>query len=223
MMYDVIVVGAGHAGIEACLAPARMNKKTLLITSNFSNAGSMPCNTSIGGPAKGIIVREIDALGGQMGLTADHTYLQMKMLNTAKGPGVQSLRAQADKKAYPRYMQKVLKEQENLDIVEAMVEDLIIEDQTVKGVILEDGTRYDGKTVVLTTGTYLKAEILVGHEKHASGPDQQKESKFLSDKLKDAGLHIQTKRRTKSFGKIWTDRRCFPVRLKEQDRDIVRR
>lgn len=191
MMYDVIVVGAGHAGIEACLAPARMNKKTLLITSNFSNAGSMPCNTSIGGPAKGIIVREIDALGGQMGLTADHTYLQMKMLNTAKGPGVQSLRAQADKKAYPRYMQKVLKEQENLDIVEAMVEDLIIEDQTVKGVILEDGTRYDGKTVVLTTGTYLKAEILVGHEKHASGPDQQKESKFLSDKLKDAGLHIQ--------------------------------
>ena len=149
MMYDVIVVGAGHAGIEACLAPARMNKKTLLITSNFSNAGSMPCNTSIGGPAKGIIVREIDALGGQMGLTADHTYLQMKMLNTAKGPGVQSLRAQADKKAYPHYMQKVLKEQENLDIVEAMVEDLIIEDQTVKGVILEDGTRYDGKTVVL--------------------------------------------------------------------------
>ena len=113
-MYDIIVVGAGHAGIEACLAGARTGNKTLLITSNFSNSGSMPCNTSIGGPAKGIIVREIDALGGQMGKTTDATYLQMKMLNTAKGPGVQSLRAQADKKAYPRYMQKVLKEQEIL-------------------------------------------------------------------------------------------------------------
>ena len=151
----------------------------------------MPCNTSIGGPAKGIIVREIDALGGQMSKTADKTYLQMKMLNTAKGPGVQSLRAQADKKAYPRYMQKVVKEQENLDLIEGMVEDLVIEDQTVKGVILDDGTTYLSKTVILTTGTYLKAEILVGHSKHASGPDQQKESKFLSGKLKDYGFRIQ--------------------------------
>ena len=107
-MYDIIVVGGGHAGIEAALAPARMNQKTVLVTSNFDNVGSLPCNTSIGGPAKGIIVREIDALGGQMPKTADKTYLQMKMLNTAKGPGVQSLRAQADKKVYPRYMQEVL-------------------------------------------------------------------------------------------------------------------
>ena len=190
-MYDVIVVGGGHAGIEASLAPSRMGLKTLLVTSNINNIGSMPCNTSIGGPAKGIIVREIDALGGQMSKTADKTYLQMKMLNTAKGPGVQSLRAQADKKAYPRYMQKVVKEQENLDLIEGMVEDLVVEDQTVKGVILDDGTTYLAKTVILTTGTYLKAEILVGHSKHASGPDQQKESKFLSGKLKDYGFRIQ--------------------------------
>lgn len=190
-MYDVIVVGGGHAGIEASLAPSRMGLKTLLVTSNINNIGSMPCNTSIGGPAKGIIVREIDALGGQMSKTADKTYLQMKMLNTAKGPGVQSLRAQADKKAYPRYMQKVVKEQENLDLIEGMVEDLVVEDQTVKGVILDDGTTYLSKTVILTTGTYLKAEILVGHSKHASGPDQQKESKFLSGKLKDYGFRIQ--------------------------------
>lgn len=190
-MYDIIVVGAGHAGIEACLAGTRTGNKTLLITSNFSNAGSMPCNTSIGGPAKGIIVREIDALGGQMGKTTDATYLQMKMLNTAKGPGVQSLRAQADKKAYPRYMQKVLKEQENLDIVEAMVEDLIVEGDECKGVILADGTRYESHTTILTTGTYLKAEVLVGHSKTPSGPDKQKESLYLSSKLKDYGFRIQ--------------------------------
>lgn len=190
-MYDIIVVGAGHAGVEACLAGARTGNKTLLITSNFSNAGSMPCNTSIGGPAKGIIVREIDALGGQMGKTTDATYLQMKMLNTAKGPGVQSLRAQADKKAYPRYMQKVLKEQENLDIVEAMVEDLIVEGDECKGVILADGTRYESHTTILTTGTYLKAEVLVGHSKTPSGPDKQKESLYLSSKLKDYGFRIQ--------------------------------
>lgn len=190
-MYDIIVVGAGHAGIEACLAGARTGNKTLLITSNFSNAGSMPCNTSIGGPAKGIIVREIDALGGQMGKTTDATYLQMKMLNTAKGPGVQSLRAQADKKAYPRYMQKVLKEQENLDIVEAMVEDLIVEGDECKGVILATGTRYESHTTILTTGTYLKAEVLVGHSKTPSGPDKQKESLYLSSKLKDYGFRIQ--------------------------------
>ena len=190
-MYDIIVVGAGHAGIEACLAGARTGNKTLLITSNFSNAGSMPCNTSIGGPAKGIIVREIDALGGQMGKTTDATYLQMKMLNTAKGPGVQSLRAQADKKAYPRYMQKVLRQQENLDIVEAMVEDLIVEGDECKGVILADGTRYESHTTILTTGTYLKAEVLVGHSKTPSGPDKQKESLYLSSKLKDYGFRIQ--------------------------------
>lgn len=190
-MYDVIVVGGGHAGIEASLAPARMNLKTLLITANLNNVGSAPCNTSIGGPAKGIIVREIDALGGQMGKTTDATYLQLKMLNTGKGPGVQSLRAQIDKKAYPRYMLKVLRDQENLELKEAMVEDLIVEDQTIKGVILEDGTKIESKTVILTTGTYLKAEILVGDQKTPSGPDQERESKFLSDRLKKIGFRIQ--------------------------------
>lgn len=190
-MYDIIVVGGGHAGIEAALAPARMQQKTVLVTSNFDNVGSLPCNTSIGGPAKGIIVREIDALGGQMPKSADKTYLQMKMLNTAKGPGVQSLRAQADKQAYPRYMQEVLKQQENLDIIEGMVEDLIVEDGCVKGVILDNGQEIHGKMVILTTGTYLKAEILCGDQKHASGPDQQKESKYLSEKLAKLGMRIQ--------------------------------
>lgn len=190
-MYDIIVVGGGHAGIEAALAPARMQQKTLLVTSNFDNVGSLPCNTSIGGPAKGIIVREIDALGGQMPKTADQTYLQMKMLNTAKGPGVQSLRAQADKKVYPQFMQEILKKQENLDIVEGMVEDLIVEDNCVKGIVLEDGQEINGKMVILTTGTYLKAEILCGDQKHASGPDQQKESKHLSNRLAQLGMRIQ--------------------------------
>lgn len=190
-MYDIIVVGGGHAGIEAALAPARMKQKVALITSNIENIGALPCNTSIGGPAKGIIVREIDALGGQMGKTADATYLQMKMLNTAKGPGVQSLRAQADKKQYPRYMLEVLKNQENLDIIEGMVEDLMIHNQEVQGVTLDNGDIYNAKMVILTTGTYLKAEVLVGDTKTPSGPDNQKESKYLSQKLLDLGLRIQ--------------------------------
>ncbi len=190
-MYDIIVVGGGHAGIEAALAAARMNKKTLLITANIKNIGSLPCNTSIGGPAKGIIVREIDALGGQMGKTADATYLQLKMLNTAKGPGVQSLRAQADKVLYPKYMIEVLKKQDNLEIVEGMVEDLIIENNCILGVSLENNQNYYSKATILTTGTYLKAEILVGDKKTPSGPDEQRYSKFLSDKLKAIGMRIQ--------------------------------
>lgn len=190
-MYDVIVVGGGHAGIEACLAPSRMGLKTLLITSNFENVGSLPCNTSIGGPAKGIVVREIDALGGQMGKTADATYLQMKMLNTAKGPGVQSLRAQADKKKYPRYMQEVLRNQENLDILETTVENLLVEDGCVKGVILEDDQKIEAKTVILTTGTYMRSRVLVGDVATDSGPDQQKFSRFLSKHLEeDLGFRL---------------------------------
>ena len=190
-MYDVIVVGAGHAGIEACLAPARTGLQTLMVTSHFENAGQMPCNTAIGGPAKGIIVREVDALGGQMAKSADQCYTQIKMLNTAKGPGVQALRAQEDKKKYPRYMQQVLKNQENLDIVENMVENLLVEDNICKGIVLENGERYLAKTVILTTGTYLKSEILVGDTKTPSGPDNERYSKFLSDKLKNLGFRIQ--------------------------------
>lgn len=181
----MIVVGGGHAGIEACLAASRMGCDTLLITGNFENVGSLPCNTSIGGPAKGIVVREIDALGGQMGKTTDETYLQMKMLNTAKGPGVQSLRAQVDKKKYPRKMQEVLQAQANLTILEAMVEDLDVHDGTVEGVILADDTIIKGKTVILTTGTYMRAMVLIGDQATPSGPDKQKESKFLSKHLEE--------------------------------------
>jgi len=189
--YDVAVIGAGHAGCEAALATARMGFKTLLFSISLEAVANMPCNPHIGGSSKGHLVKELDCLGGEMGKNIDKTFTQLRMLNTSKGPAVYSLRAQADKKAYPRYMQKVVKEQENLDLIEGMVEDLVIEDQTVKGVILDDGTTYLSKTVILTTGTYLKAEILVGHSKHASGPDQQKESKFLSGKLKDYGFRIQ--------------------------------
>ena len=190
-MYDIIVVGGGHAGIEAALADSRMHKKTMLITANINNIGSLPCNTSIGGPAKGIIVREIDALGGQMGKTTDATYLQMKMLNTAKGPGVQSLRAQVDKIKYPRYMQQIINEQENLDVLEAMVEDLVIENQSIKGIALSNGTIYKAKAIILTTGTYMQSEILVGHTKQSGGPDQQATALHLSTALSNLGFHLQ--------------------------------
>ena len=191
MIYDVIVVGGGHAGIEAALASARMKMNTLLITTNFSNVGNLPCNTSIGGPAKGIVVREIDALGGQMGKTTDETYLQMKMLNTAKGPGVQSLRAQVDKKKYPRYMQEVVKNQENLTILEDTVENLIVEDGVCKGVYLEDNQEVYSKTVILTTGTYMRSRILIGDEAKDGGPNMEKHSKFLSTHLKeDLGFEL---------------------------------
>lgn len=190
-MYDVIVVGGGHAGIEACLAAARMQMKTLLITSNFKNVGTLPCNTSIGGPAKGIVVREIDALGGQMGKTTDETYLQMKMLNTAKGPGVQSLRAQVDKMQYPRYMQKVLQTQADLDIVEDTVENLLVADGKIQGVMLEHGQEIAGHTVILTTGTYMRSRILIGDEATEGGPNLEKHSRFLSTHLKeDLGFEL---------------------------------
>jgi len=189
-MYDVIVVGGGHAGIEASLASARLQLKTLLITANFDNIGSLPCNTSIGGPAKGIVVREIDAIGGQMGKATDATYLQMKMLNTAKGPGVQSLRAQVDKIEYPKYMQSILKQQSSLEIKEAMVEDLMIENQQVKGVVLENNQKIYAKTVILTTGTYMRSHVLVGDTITKIGPDNQKTSLQLSNKLKEYGLEI---------------------------------
>ncbi len=191
MNYDIIVVGGGHAGCEAALASARLNHSTLMVTSNIKNIADMPCNPSIGGPAKGILVREIDALGGEMGRNADKGLIQLKMLNTKKGPAVQALRAQADKITYPQEMLKTLKEQENLEIKEAFVEDLIVEDNIVKGVILDNGERINSKAVILTTGTYLKADILVGSERTPGGPHGEKESKHLSDKLKSYGLTIQ--------------------------------
>lgn len=189
-MYDIIVVGGGHAGCEASFAAARMNSKTLLVTGNINNIASMPCNPSIGGSAKGIVVREIDALGGMMGKICDKTHLQMKMLNNAKGPAVRSLRAQADKITYPKEMLKALKEEKNLEIREAMVEDLMVEDNNVKGIVLSNGEKIISKVVILTTGTYLKSDILVGSTRTSSGPNDEKPSLYLSDNLKKYGLEI---------------------------------
>ena len=190
MKYEIIVVGGGHAGCEAALASARLGHKTLLVTSNINNVATMPCNPSIGGSAKGIIVREIDALGGEMGINADHTLIQMKMLNSSKGPAVKSLRAQADKVTYPKKMLETLKKQENLDIIEKMVEDLIIEDTTVKGIITSEGEKIESDIVILTTGTYLKANILIGSTRTVEGPNKEKTSLHLSDKLRDYGFEI---------------------------------
>ena len=189
-MYDVIVVGGGHAGCEASLACARLGHKTLLVTGNVNNIADMPCNPSIGGSAKGIVVREIDALGGEMGRNADKSLLQIKMLNSAKGPAVRSLRAQADKITYPKNMVNTLKSTQNLEIKESLVEDLIIENNKIKGVILENGEKIESKVVILTTGTYLKADILVGDTRRREGPHGEKPSNHLSDKLKEYGFNI---------------------------------
>ena len=189
-MYEIIVVGGVHAGCEAANAAATKGHKTLLITSNIKNIADMPCNPHIGGSAKGIVVREIDALGGVMGKVADKTHLQIKMLNSAKGPAVQSLRAQGDKVTYPQEMLKTLNSLENLEIREGMVEDLIVEDNVVKGIILEDGERITSDIVILTTGTYLKADILVGSTRTRQGPHGEKPSNHLSDKLKEYGFKI---------------------------------
>ena len=190
MEYEIIVVGGGHAGCEAALASARIGHSTLLVTGNINNIATMPCNPSIGGSAKGIIVREIDALGGEMGINADKTLLQMKMLNSSKGPSVHSLRAQADKVTYPQEMLKTLKKQKNLELLEGMVEDLVVDNKTVKGIILKDGTKISSKIVILTTGTYLKADILRGSTRTRSGPNGEKPSMHLSDKLKSYGFEI---------------------------------
>ena len=188
--YDVIVVGGGHAGVEACLASAKRGFNTLLITLNFKMVSNMPCNPSIGGSAKGIVVREIDALGGYMGKAADKEYLQMKMLNTKKGPGVQCLRAQADKKRYPHNVQEHLKETPNLDILEDMVTSLIYNENTCLGVKTLQNLTIFSKATILATGTYMDSEILVGHEKHKGGPDGEKGSYGLSDCLKKMGIKI---------------------------------
>lgn len=190
MEYEIIVVGGGHAGCEASLASARKSHKTLLITGNIKNIADMPCNPSIGGPAKGIVVREIDALGGEMGRNADKGALQVKMLNTKKGSAVQALRAQADKITYPQEMLKTLSSTENLEIKEAMVEKLLVTDNQIKGVELSTGEKILSKAVILTTGTYLRSVILTGANKEPGGPHGEKESKFLSNHLKELGFTI---------------------------------
>ena len=189
MDYEIIVVGGGHAGCEAAIASSKRHK-TLLITGNINNIATMPCNPSIGGSAKGIVVREIDALGGYMGKCADKTLLQQKMLNKSKGPAVKSLRCQADKITYPQEMKRYLNTLKNLTIKEGMVEDLIVKENKVYGIILEDGTTITSNIVILTTGTYLKSDILVGNTRTSSGPNNEKNSKHLSDNLKKYGFNI---------------------------------
>lgn len=190
MEYEVIVVGGGHAGCEAALSCSRLGHKTLLITSSFDCVANMSCNPSIGGSAKGIVVREIDAIGGEMGKCADKTLLQIKMLNVAKGPAVKCLRAQMDKVLYPKEMRKTLKKEKNLKIIEGTVEDLIVENNKVKGIVLEDGKSIKGKTVILCTGTHLKSDILIGSTRRRSGPNNEKISNRLSDNLKKYGFKI---------------------------------
>lgn len=188
--YDVIVVGAGHAGCEAGLASARLGAKTLVVTINLDMIAFMPCNPSVGGPAKGIVVREIDALGGEMGKVIDKTHIQMRMLNTGKGPAVRALRAQADKFMYQHEMKKILEEEENLTLIQGMVERLIVEDGVCKGVVTQTGAVYTSKTVIITTGTFLRGEIILGELKYSSGPNNQQPSIKLSEHLEELGFDL---------------------------------
>ncbi|CEA02283.1 tRNA uridine 5-carboxymethylaminomethyl modification enzyme MnmG [Jeotgalicoccus saudimassiliensis] len=188
--YDVIVIGAGHAGVEAGLAASRKGLKTLMLTINLDNIAFMPCNPSVGGPAKGIVVREVDALGGQMAKVIDKTHIQMRMLNTGKGPAVRALRAQADKVLYQQEMKSLLEQEPNLDILQGLVDELIIEDDVVRGVKTNVGTVYDADAVIITTGTFLRGEIILGDLKYSSGPNHQIPSLALADQLKELGFEI---------------------------------
>jgi tRNA uridine 5-carboxymethylaminomethyl modification enzyme len=190
-MYDVIVIGGGHAGIEASLAAARLNNKTLLVTSHMESIGYLPCNPSIGGPAKGIVVREIDALGGQMGLTTDQTFIQMKMLNTTKGPAVQSLRAQVDKVRYPKMMQNVILNQANLEVLEDSVIELIVANEEIKGIKTMSGKTVEAQKVVITSGTYLRSKKLVSDDVKLEGADGYESIDGLSQQLERLGFSLQ--------------------------------
>ncbi|MCI6276865.1 MAG: tRNA uridine-5-carboxymethylaminomethyl(34) synthesis enzyme MnmG [Clostridium sp.] len=189
--YDVVVIGGGHAGCEAALAPARMGFKTMMATINLDNIAFMPCNPNIGGTAKGHLVREIDALGGEMGINIDHTFIQSKMLNTSKGPAVHSLRAQADKKRYQERMKHILENQENLDIVQTEITKLLIEEGKVKGVVTKTGAQYKAKSVILASGTYLKSSIIIGEVNYNSGPNGFQPANELTKSLEDAGLSVR--------------------------------
>lgn len=188
--YDIIVVGAGHAGVEASLAASRMGCKTLLATINLEMLAFMPCNPSIGGSAKGIVVREIDALGGEMGKNIDKIYIQMKMLNTGKGPAVRALRAQADKALYAQTMKQTVEKQENLTLRQAMIDEILVEDGKVVGVRTATNQKFSAKSVVITTGTALRGEIILGDLKYSSGPNNSLASVTLADNLRDLGLEI---------------------------------
>lgn len=188
--FDVIVVGAGHAGSEAALAAARMGQSTLLVTIDLDMVAFMPCNPSIGGPAKGVVVREIDAMGGEMGRNIDKTYIQMRLLNTGKGPAVQALRAQADKNDYAHEMKKTLEKQDNLLLRQGIVEELIVEEGVVQGVITNTGAIYRSKAVILTAGTSSRGQIIIGELKYSSGPNNSQPSIKLSESLLELGFEL---------------------------------
>ena len=215
--YDVIVIGAGHAGCEAALASARMGCSTLLVTLNLDNIAMMPCNPSVGGPAKGHLVREIDALGGEMGLAADRASIQMRMLNTAKGPAVHALRAQADKLEYQKSMRLALTSTSFLVVRQLLVEQLLIEDRTVRGILCETGEIIRCRALVLATGTYLRGKVIVGQNMYSGGPNGQRSAVALSSSLRAAGIRL---RRFKTGTPPRVDRRSIDFsRMKIQPGD----
>jgi len=188
--YDVIVIGAGHAGCEAALSAARLGCQTLLLTISLEHIAFMPCNPSIGGPAKGHFVREIDALGGEMGINIDKTYLQIRLLNASKGPAVHALRAQADKKEYQKAMQYTLENQAHLTLKQAMVDKILVENEQITGVVTSTGITYLTQAIVLTTGTFLRARIIMGDTIIEAGPNGQLPAKNLSSSLQELGLEL---------------------------------
>ncbi|AEM69035.1 tRNA uridine-5-carboxymethylaminomethyl(34) synthesis enzyme MnmG [Mycoplasma putrefaciens] len=217
--YDVIVVGGGHAGVEAALASARLNKKTALINLYEDKIATMPCNPSIGGPAKGIVVREIDALGGEMAKAADKTALQTKLLNSSRGPGVWALRVQSDKDKYSEYMRNKIKTQPNLDLITKACEGLIYKDNVVSGIVFDDGSSLSAKAVIITTGTYLKSEILKGVERFESGPNHEQTTKGISKSLLDLGIKL-LRFKTGTPARVYRDSVDLSNAIKEPGTDM---
>lgn len=231
---DVIVIGGGHAGVEAGLAAARLGMKTIVFAVNLDSIAMMPCNPSIGGTSKGHLVREIDALGGEMGINIDKTFIQSRMLNTGKGPAVHSLRAQADKNKYSRTMKLTLENQDNLKIRQNEVTELIVEDGQVKGVKVLSGSIYYGKAVIIATGTYLKARCIYGDVSIYSGPNGLQAANHLTSSLVENGIEMyrfktgtpaRIDKRTVDFSKMEEqkgDEKIVPFSFTNKSQDIER-